>query len=74
MTKRCFHLTLLGSLFFLHILSMGVHAQVLIWANEGGDKVIQSELRATNDAAGVIPKFMYPPRSSFRRWLAPVRT
>jgi len=54
MTKRCFHLTLLGSLFFLHILSMGVHAQVLIWANEGGDKVIQSELRATNDAAGVI--------------------
>lgn len=31
-----------------------VHAQLLIWANDGGDKVTQDELRANTDAASVM--------------------
>ena len=54
MGKRRFHLTVFSILFFLHILSISVHAQVIIWANEGGDKVSQDELRAANDASSVI--------------------
>ncbi|MCP4688036.1 MAG: hypothetical protein GY859_08305, partial [Desulfobacterales bacterium] len=38
----------------LLFLSCSVHARVLIWANDGGDKVTRDELRAHASAAGVI--------------------
>ncbi len=45
---------LFGALLFLHAYSSLVHAQIPIWANDGGDKVTRDELRAANDAASVV--------------------
>jgi len=53
-TKRFSILILLSVFFVLLSLPNSIHAQLRVWANDGGDKITQDELRATTDAVGVV--------------------